>query len=200
MVPLVESAEICSDSVPATAVSGLTAGSVGNSLVMVIELWSEEAVRRWGVDALPEYRPPKESAGGPDAGSPDAGSPDAGGPDRSYPLQLLTPNTKNGIHSQFLHHPGIRALDSGPVLLLGLEDAGARGILGGERVRVFNGRGALTLTARLDLGLRQGCVVACNGYGREDGGSVNLLSMGRETDLGHGAAFHDNLVEVEKAP
>ena len=165
-----------------------------------IELWSEEAVRRWGVDALPEYRPPKESAGGPDAGSPDAGSPDAGGPDRSYPLQLLTPNTKNGIHSQFLHHPGIRALDSGPVLLLGLEDAGARGILGGERVRVFNGRGALTLTARLDLGLRRGCVVAWNGYGREDGGSVNLLSMGRETDLGHGAAFHDNLVEVEKAP
>ena len=65
---------------------------------------------------------------------------------------------------------------------------------------MFNGRGALTLTARLDLGLRRGCVVAWNGYGREDGGSVNLLSMGRETDLGHGAAFHDNLVEVEKAP
>jgi hypothetical protein len=27
---------------------------------------------------------------------------------------------------------------------------------------------------------------------------VNFLSLGRETDMGHGAAFHDNLVDVEK--
>jgi hypothetical protein len=42
-------------------------------------------------------------------------------------------------------------------------------------------------------------VVAFNGFGAEDGGSVNLLSQGRETDLGHGAAFHDNLVDVVRA-
>ena len=45
-----------------------------------------------------------------------------------------------------------------------------------------------------------GCVYAFNGYGAEQGGSVNLLSLGRETDMGHGAAFHDNQVEVEKRP
>ena len=38
-----------------------------------------------------------------------------------------------------------------------------------------------------------GCLV------RLIGGGINLLSAARETDLGHGAAFHDNAVEVERA-
>jgi len=66
-------------------------------------------------------------------------------------------------------------------------------------VRVFNDRGELFLPLRVDFGLRPGVVAAFNGWGAEDGGSVNLLSEGRETDLGHGAAFHDNLVDVERA-
>jgi len=145
-----------------------------------IELYSEEAVARWGVNPLPSYQPLR---------------PEDPGEAR---LQLLTPNQKNGIHSQFLSHPGIRAVDPGPLLLLAPEDAGARGIRTGDRVRVSNDRGELRLTARLDPGLRPGCAVACNGYGAAEGGSVNLLSPGRETDLGHGAAFHDNRVRVEK--
>jgi anaerobic selenocysteine-containing dehydrogenase len=150
-----------------------------------IELLSEQAVRHWGVDALPGFKPPRESV-----------VPDAPGP----LLHLLTPSSKNGIHSQFLQHPAICALDPGPGLAMGLEDAEARGIRAGDRVRVFNGRGELFLTVRLELGLRQGCVVAQNGYGAEQGGSVNLLSADRETDMGHGAALHDNLVQVERAP
>jgi anaerobic selenocysteine-containing dehydrogenase len=148
-----------------------------------IELLSEEAARRWGVDSLPDYQPPRETAVQGDR-----------------LLRLLTPNNKNGIHSQFLQHCAIRALDPGPGLAMGLEDAEARGIRAGDRVRVFNGRGELTLAVRLELGLRQGCVAVCNGYGAEHGGSVNLLSGDRETDMGHGAAFHDNLVQVEKVP
>ena len=81
---------------------------------------------------------------------------------------------------------------------LGPEDAQARGIRQGDRVRVFNSRGELFLPANLDLSLARGCVVAYNGYGGD--ACVNRLSRGRETDMGHGAAFHDNLVDVEKAP
>jgi hypothetical protein len=47
-----------------------------------VELWSDEAARRWGVDPLPGHRPPREAA-----------VPDETGP----LLQLLTPNNKNGI-------------------------------------------------------------------------------------------------------
>jgi len=147
-----------------------------------IELLSEEAARRWGVDALPAYAEPLE------------------GPSKEFPLILLTPNHKNSIHSQFIDLDVIRGLDPGPRLHLGPEDAEARGIRQGDRVRVHNGRGELFLPAHLDLSLRKGCVVAFNGYGAAHGGSVNLLSLGRETDLGHGAAFHDNAVDVEKAP
>jgi anaerobic selenocysteine-containing dehydrogenase len=148
-----------------------------------IELWSEEAAARWGVDPLPMYREPVESA--------------ASGQGR-YPLQLLTPNTKNGIHSQFLNLKVIRQFEPEPMLIIGPEDATARALKPGMRARVFNDRGALVLPVRIDFGLRKGVVVAFNGWGSQDGGSVNLLSAGRETDLGYGAAFHDNAVEVEK--
>ena len=149
-----------------------------------IELLSEEAVRRWGVEPLPGFKPLREGTA-------------PGGLAR---LHLLTPNNKNGIHSQFLEHPALRALDAGPALFLGPEDAARRGVRDGDRVRVFNARGELVLTARLDLGILQGCAVLFNGYGSERGGAVNLLSLGRETDMGYGAAFHDNLVQVEQAP
>lgn len=145
-----------------------------------IELLSEEAARRWSVDPLPGYSAPQESSPG------------------AYPLTLLTPNHKNSIHSQFVTLSCLR--DPGPRLHLGPGDAAARGIRQGDRVRVFNARGELFLPANLDLSLLPGCVVAFNGYGAEHGGSVNLLSLGRETDMAHGAAFHDNLVDVEKAP
>jgi hypothetical protein len=42
-------------------------------------------------------------------------------------------------------------------------------------------------------------VCITNGWWLSQGGAVNLLSAGRETDMGHGAAFHDTLVDVEKA-
>ncbi len=150
-----------------------------------IELHSEEAARRWGVDPLPSYSEPLESA--------------ASGKGR-FPLQLLTPNTKNGIHSQFLSLDVIRPFEPEPVAVLGPEDAARRELRPRDRVRIHNDRGELHLPLRIDLGLRPGVVVVVNGWQRASGGGVNVLSEGRETDMGHGAAFHDNLVEVEKAP
>ncbi len=153
-----------------------------------IELCSEEAAARWGVDPLPRYAEPEESARRPSAES------------AKYPLTFMTPNTKNRIHSQFGNLRMIRRLSDGPRAMLHPEDAGARGLRDGDRVRIWNDRGSLELPARLDHGLRPGCVAVTNGWWITDGGTVNVCSRGRETDLGHGAAFHDNLVEVEKAP
>ncbi|MFZ1613302.1 MAG: molybdopterin dinucleotide binding domain-containing protein, partial [Holophaga sp.] len=146
-----------------------------------IELVSEEAVARWRVAALPEFCEPVEGAG--------LGK---------YPLQFLTPNTKNGIHSQFLNLDVIRQFEPGPSLFLSPEDAAIRHLHNGDLARVFNDRGELRLPVRIDLSLRPDVVVAFNGYGTEHGGSVNLLSLGRETDMGYGAAFHDNRVDVER--
>ncbi len=151
-----------------------------------IELYSEEAVRRWGVDPLPRCSLPLESAARP-------------GSNPATPLQLLTPNTKNRIHSQFGNLELIRAREEGPVLQIHPDDAEVRKIGPGDLVRVFNQRGGFTLRARVDAGIRRGCVAVPNGWWGEEGGPVNLTSMGRETDMAHGAAFHDNLVQVEPA-
>jgi anaerobic selenocysteine-containing dehydrogenase len=150
-----------------------------------IELLSEEAGVRWGADTLPTYGPNVERPATGDAGD--------------HPLQLLTPNTKNRIHSQFGNLPSIRALDPDTFAEISPADAAARAIVDGDRVRVFNDRGEVEITVRLDHSLRPGCVVVHNGWWLSDGGGINSLSAARETDMGHGAAFHDNAVEVERA-
>ncbi len=116
----------------------------------------------------------------------------------TYPLHLLTPNTANSIHSQFHDLEVIRQFDPGPRLAMHPADAAARGIGEGDRVRVFNDRGELWLPVVIDHGILPGCVACPNGYGQQDGGTVNLLSAARETDLGHGAAFHETRVEVSR--
>jgi len=151
-----------------------------------IELVSREAKERWGIDPLPRAHLPGETAAGT-------------GHDPAAPLQMMTPNTKNRIHSQFGNLGLIKQFDPGPEVTIHPEDAGARGIEPGDLVRVFNQRGELEVPARVDAGIRRGCVAVTNGWWGEQGGLVNLLSEGRETDIAHGAAFHDNLVEVKKA-
>ena len=123
----------------------------------------------------------------------------AAGDAEAYPLQLLTPNTKNRIHSQFGNLPSIHGFDPEPIAEISPVDAAARGIAEGARVRVFNDRGSVEIGVRLDHSLRPGCLVIHNGWWLSEGGGINLLSAARETDMGHGAAFHDNAVEVERA-
>ena len=153
-----------------------------------IELVSEEAARRWGVDPLPSYEEPEE------------GQRTARAEIRAaYPLHFMTPNTKNRIHSQFNNLETIRMFSPAPTLQIHPDDAAARSIAQGDRVRVFNDRGHVEVAASLDHGIRPGCVSMTNGWWITEGGSVNFCSLGRETDMGHGAAFHDNLVQVERA-
>ncbi len=149
-----------------------------------IELRSEQAAQLWDVDPLPRWSEPVEPV--------HEAAEDAG-------LALLTPNSQYRIHSQFGNLEMIRALDPGPVVAIHPDDAAQRSVADGALVRVHNTNGALELPARLDAGVRPGCVVIVNGWWMADGpgGGVNQLSRARETDLGHGAAFHDTRVRVE---
>ena len=151
-----------------------------------IEILSEEAAQRWGVDPLPDWSEPEESTRRKSAAS------------NEFPLYFMTPNTKNRIHSQFNNLRMIRRHSPAPDLTMSPLDASPRQIRSGDIVRVFNQRGSLQVKARLDSSLLPGCVSMTNGWWISEGGTVNFLSAGRETDMGHGAAFHDNLVEVEK--
>lgn len=147
-----------------------------------LELVSLEATTNWGVSKLPEYVPPLEHAENSER----------------YPLHLLSPVTKNRIHSQFGNLRSISALDPEPYAEISPTDAEIRDIRNGETVRIFNDRGEIIAKTRFDYSLRPGNIAVFNGYWISEGTCPNILSKGRETDMGHGAAFHDNMVEVEK--
>ena len=149
-----------------------------------VELDSEEAAARWSVERVPGFTEPEEFQ-----------DPDT----RQYPLTFMTPNTKNRIHSQFNNLKMIQEVSPEPVAALHPLDAVERKIRNGDRVRIYNARGELTVPVELDRGMRPGCVSVTNGWWMADGGAVNLTSRGRETDMGYGAAFHDNRVQVERA-
>lgn len=147
-----------------------------------IELYSNRAVSEWNTDPLPAYVPAVEISDAKDTG---------------YPLVLMSPNTKNRIHSQFNNLEIIGMISGPPTISINPADAQKRGIENGAMVEVFNGRGNLRLKAELTYQIRVGCVSIPNGWWRTQGVSVNTLSAGRETDMGHGAAFHNNTVEVK---
>jgi anaerobic selenocysteine-containing dehydrogenase len=152
-----------------------------------IELLSDEASSRWNVARAPEYSESDESVRL------------ESGPVGKYPLYFMTPNTKNRIHSQFNNLEMIRKLSPEPVAEIHPDDAARRGIEDEALVRIYNDRGEIRVKARLDWGIKPGCVAVTNGWWITQGGTVNFCSYGRETDMGYGAAFHDNLVEVENA-
>jgi anaerobic selenocysteine-containing dehydrogenase len=143
-----------------------------------IELFSEEAQKKWGVDPLPAYVPLEGN--------------------KDYPLFLMSPNTKNRIHSQFGNLEVIKMLDPGPHAAISLKDADERNIMDGDRIRIFNHIGELFMLAKVDYSIRPGNIVIFNGYWNQNEGSPNMLTKGKETDMGHGSAFHDTRVEVER--
>jgi len=151
-----------------------------------IELVSREARVRWSVDELPHYDEPEESIrSGASEG-------------RTYPLYLMTPNLHSRIHSQFNNLAIIQAIESKAIATIHPKVAQRRGIEDGDTIRVFNDRGTFTVEARLDFGIKTGCISVANGWWNTDAGTVNCCSAGRETDMGYGAAFHDNMVDIEK--
>jgi len=84
------------------------------------------------------------------------------------------------------------------MVTISYEDAKNRDIKNDDLVEIFNNRGKIRLNAIIDHSLKKGCIVIPNGIWMEEGGSVNYLSVGRETDMGYGCAFHDNMVDLRK--
>ncbi len=144
-----------------------------------IELFSEEAREKWQVSALPGYDPLEKSKA-------------------EFPFFMLSPNTKNRIHSQFGNLNLIKQFALEPGCILSAEDALKMGIKKGDEVKIFNLKGAFKTRVDISFGLKPGCVVYYNGWWMQEGGSPNVLTTGKETDMGHGTAFHDTKVNIEK--
>jgi anaerobic selenocysteine-containing dehydrogenase len=116
-----------------------------------------------------------------------------------YPLELISSKNDDSMNSTF----GYRAdVDADTAFLdLARSDAAARGIANGDRVRVFNDRGSVLLTARVNGAVREGVVRAPSvRWPKRSPGraGINVLTSERLTDIGGGAVFYSCLVQVEK--
>jgi anaerobic selenocysteine-containing dehydrogenase len=116
-----------------------------------------------------------------------------------YPLTLISSPAHQFLNSTFVNIDSLRRSAREPECLLHPVDAERRGIAVGARVVVHNDRGAFTAVARVEDGIRPGVVWAPSiwwGKFAADGANANQTTSQRETDMGHGPVFYDNLVEV----
>jgi anaerobic selenocysteine-containing dehydrogenase len=151
-----------------------------------IEIESRRAAAQ-GLDLLPEYVPPHES---------EERDPELV---RRYPLALLSPPAHSFLNSTFVNVTSLRRAAGKPMLEIHADDAQPRGIAEGMKVTIYNDRGAFTAEAVISDRVRPGVVVAPSVWWAKlagDRANANHTTSQAVTDIGGGATFFDNLVEV----
>jgi anaerobic selenocysteine-containing dehydrogenase len=146
-----------------------------------------ERMAAMGLDPLPTFTPPYEF---PET-APELAA--------RYPLTLVSSPAHQFLNTTFVNVDSLRRGAREPELLIHPVDAEPRGIVAGARVVVHNDRGAFVATARVEERVRTGTVWAPSiwwGKYSADGHNANHTTSQRETDLGAGPVFYDNLVEV----
>ncbi len=154
------------------------------------ELYSER-MKADGHDPLPAYSPPREDP----LTRPDLAA--------RYPLQLVSPPRPQFLNSTFANSPRHRTAAGDPTIELAAEDAQPRGLAEGQWAQVYNDRGRFLARVALTGSVRPGVAVATGIYWNKlsrGGFNVNSTTSSALTDMGGGATFFDNLVEVRAAP
>jgi anaerobic selenocysteine-containing dehydrogenase len=152
------------------------------------EFYSEQ-MERMGLDPLPNYVPPRESA----ETAPELAA--------RYPIQLLSPPANSFLNSSFSHLPSFLKSERRPIVEINPEDAARRQISDGDTVRVWNDRGQCQLIAHISTRVKPGVAVALSIWWNKlspGGANINRTTSQALTDIGAGATFYDNLVEIAK--
>ena len=148
-----------------------------------------ERMREMGLDPVPAFTAPYEF---PD-NVPELAA--------RFPLTLISSPRHQFLNSTFVNVDSLRR-NAEPEVLVHPNDAARRGIGAGMRVMVENDRGHFTAIAKVGDAIREGVVWAPSIWWMKltaDHANANATTSQRETDLGHGPVFYDNLVEVSPA-
>jgi len=125
-------------------------------------------------------------------------------PEQRFPLMLCSPKSRARTHSIHGNQPLLARVDPDDVWM-NPTDAKARGIADGQKVRVFNDRGATLLPVKVTQRIAPGVVSIKEGAwftpdteGRDTHGCANALTDDRSAPCG-ATTYNTNLVEVERA-
>ena len=161
----------------------------GEALPFSSPEWFGTASGRGELVPVPIFVPPSESRGG-------------SAREAAYPLEFLPRKADNYMNTTFANlpvHQRMEAKTEG-VLEMHVVDAAARGVVTGDGVEVANGRGRITLQARVGTMVAEGVVAARLDWAKLSAGgmNVNALTSERVTDIGGGATFYSTMVEVRR--
>ena len=142
------------------------------------------------IPAVPKYVQEWESPFGPEAAE--------------YPLQVMGHHTLHRVHST--HDNNDWLAEAFPQrVFMNPADAAARGIGDGDRVKVYNERGATIVPCRVTdrilpgvIDLPQGAWWSPDEAGIDRNGCVNVLTSERWTPLAFGTAQHTAMAQVAK--
>jgi len=159
-----------------------------------IEIFSKalfEMDRPDDIPPVPKYIQEWESPFGPEAAR--------------FPLQAIGHHTLARVHSTHDNVDWLREAFPQRVFINPL-DALPRGIQDGDRVKVYNERGATLIPCRLTqrilpgvVDLPQGAWWSPDEHGIDQRGSINMLTSARWTPLAYGSTQQTIMVQVEKA-
>jgi len=149
------------------------------------EFYSEREAQA-GRDPLPTYTPPHEDP---------QTKPELA---KLYPLQMVCPPEASFLNSSFVNVDVLQRAAGEPTLQIHPQDAAARQITSGQTVSIFNARGRFQAKAVVGATVPPGTVVSFGVWWSKitGGPNVNATTGTAITDLGGGATFFDNLVEV----
>jgi anaerobic selenocysteine-containing dehydrogenase len=150
-----------------------------------LEFYSQQAARD-GFDPLPAYTPAKEVS------DPELVS--------RYPLVLLSTASHFFLNSMFANQPKLQKRAGPPRVSMHPADAASRGLADGQLVRVFNDRGSFPAELEISRRVRPGVAACTKGHWPKltsSTQSVNATVDERDTDMGGGAVYHDNRVQIE---
>jgi len=144
-----------------------------------VEITSKELEKK-GIDPVIKYTPlvdeSKESS-------------------EEFPLHFITPKSQFFLNSTFVNVEFLRRKQKDPVLYMHPDDAKIRGIEDGDEVVVYNNRGEVTLPVHLGDASNLGVVISPINLWEKH---VNLTTSDEVSDIGGGATFYTNFVNVKK--
>ncbi len=113
------------------------------------------------------------------------------------PFRLMTSPSRGFLNTSFTEMPSSRKREGRPTVMLHTDDAQRLGIAHGDKVKLGNDRGEVTLHARIVEGLQPGVLISESIWPSEafDGGiGINALTSDDPGWPNGGAVFHDTAV------